>query len=256
MVEFNESRDVLETKHENLIREELQNYVDLWRKFTALQPCEDEGLTPYEVETPENINPQEVRKDLLELHTAAYSLLANLIYAKKQADRVPEKVSNNEEFLDAWDKIEMVYLRLGNVRLMWGKLWQGVQGLGYSNRVSEGNSINCLKDFLLESERTHLLTDNNEKIGDIDDIVDRRNHLVHYGVRAIWTSENGRLAITEEPTKGESWIEESRAPKRILAKRKVRKDVKRVMEITNELIGVFISELEKGLKERGVRIVS
>lgn len=256
MVKFNKSRDVLETEFEDLIQEELPNYIDLWRKFTALQPSEDGGFVPYQVKAPKSINPQKVREDLLELQMAAYSLLANLIYANKRADLVPEKVNSNDGFLEAWDRIEMVYLRLGNVRQMWGKLWERVQGLGYDKQVPEKGSINRLKEYLLEIGRTDLLEDSDQFIGDIGDIIDRRNHLVHYGARAIWISENGRLAITEEPSKGESWIEESKAPKRILAKRKVGNDVERVMKITDELIGVFISVLEEGLKEKGVQIVS
>ena len=250
---FNSSVDVLETMYEEIIQEELPNYITLWKKFTALKPIKGGGLVPYEVKTPKGLNSQELRENLLELQIAAYSLLANLIYAKKWADLVPEKVVSNEGFLEAWDQIETVYLRLGNVRMMWGKLWKEVRALGYGERISEGSSIKKLERYLAKNDRTDLLGNGNQL--DIGDIIDRRNHLVHHGVRAIWTSDSGRLAIVEKPKKGESWVEENRSPHRILAQKKVVYDVRRTMNITNKLIGVFTSVLEEGLKGRGVRIV-
>lgn len=173
MREFDESVDVLENKYEDFIREYIPNYVELWEKFTALHPESGGGLVPYELETPDGIDNKELRKNLLELHIAAYSLLANLVYAKKQADSVPEKVENNDDFLDAWDKIETIYLRLGNVRQMWGQVWKEVKNLGYDEHIGT-QTLNSLKQYLQEIE-SELYNDDEDNIGGIEDIINRRN---------------------------------------------------------------------------------
>ena len=245
-----ESKDAIEQLYGVVVLEHFPNYEKFWVNFIGNPSAE--RIEPYRYEFPSDFNSIEKSK-ILEgyerVQMVHYALLCHLAGAHFQLKELEDtyKIEDlRERYFRHWEHYETGYLHLGSAFYMLRALWRIVLKLrGFPDKFRD------LEKYL-ESKKKDELIQRLEKVENIVKI--RRDQAVHYG-RMASLPYKGKFYVPFKVHRDMKWSDMKETGELVETVANLREDTIETEKLTNDLHEVLLSEYERLIVEKNIKII-